>query len=351
MATIRDVARQAGLSVTTVSRALNNYDDVAEATRRRVRRVAEALDYHPSAVARNLQGSMANAIGLGIPNVLHRSYDMPWLEFIGGMGATCAGRGVDLLVSTADVHDVDGQGFQRLVRERRVDGLIICDIRCHDARIPYLQERRIPFIAFGRTAGDPTYSFIDVDGADGMRQIMDYLIGLGHRRIAYLGLDPAFGFSHYRFAAYGAALRRARLRDDPALARHGLGEADVAAALRSLLALPDPPTAVFAGADFLGLAVLRVARALGLTVPDDLSVAVFDDSLLVEHADPPLTAVGQSNRRLGEDAAALLLDRVATPDLPLARRLVTPTLVVRCSTASPVRVRPEIVRALPQACD
>ena len=342
MATIRDVARQAGLSVTTVSRALNNYDDVAKATRDRVRRVAETLDYHPSAVARNLQGSMANAIGLGIPNVLHRSYDMPWLEFIGGMGATCAGRGVDLLVSTADVHDVDGQGFQRLVRERRVDGLIICDIRCHDARIPYLQERRLPFIAFGRTAddaGDPTYSFIDVDGADGMRQIMDHLIGLGHRRIAYLGLDPAFGFSHYRFAAYGAALQRAHLCDDPTLVRHALGEADVAAALRSLLALSDPPTAVFAGADFLGLAVLRVARTLGLAVPDDLSLAVFDDSLLVEHADPPLTAVGQSNRRLGEDAAALLLDRVADPGLPLAQRLVTPTLVVRRSTASPRQVR------------
>jgi len=335
MATIRDVARQAGLSVTTVSRALNNYDDVAKATRDRVRRVAETLDYHPSAVARNLQGSMANAIGLGIPNVLHRSYDMPWLEFIGGMGATCAGRGVDLLVSTADVHDVDGQGFQRLVRERRVDGLIICDIRCHDARIPYLQERRLPFIAFGRTASDLTYSFIDVDGADGMRQIMDHLIGLGHRRIAYLGLDPAFGFSHYRFAAYGAALQRAHLCDDPALVRHGLGEADVVAALASLLALPDPPTAVFAGADFLGLAVLRAARALGLAVPQDLSLAVFDDSLLVEHADPPLTAVGQSNRQLGEEAAALLLDRVAKPDLPLARRLVTPTLVVRRSTTSP----------------
>ncbi len=154
--TIKDVARQAGLSVTTVSRALNNYDDVAETTRVRVREVAAALDYHPSAFARNLQGSVANAIGLGIPNVLHRSYDMPWLEFIGGIGATCVEREVDLLVSTADVHDVDGQGFQRLVYERRVDGLIVCDIRRDDARIPYLHDRHLPFVAFGRAVDDLT---------------------------------------------------------------------------------------------------------------------------------------------------------------------------------------------------
>jgi len=335
MVTIKDVARQAGLSVTTVSRALNNYDDVAAATRDRVREVAAALDYHPSAFARNLQGSVANAIGLGIPNVLHRSYDMSWLEFIGGIGATCAERGVDLLVSTAGVHDVDGQGFQRLVRERRVDGLIVCDIRRDDARIPYLRERQLPFVAYGRAVDDLAYPFIDVDGTDGAMQVMAHLIGLGHRRIAYLGVDLAFGFSHYRFAGYSAALLRARLCADPALIRHGLGERSVAPALAELLALPDPPTAVFAGADFLGLAVLGAARALGLVVPDGLSLAVFDDSLLVQHADPPLTAVGHPNRRLGEDAAALLLDRIVDPDRPLAQRLVAPTLVVRQSTAPP----------------
>jgi len=99
MATIKDVAREVGLSVTTVSRALNNYDDVAEATRRRVQAVADRLDYHPNAVARSLQGCRANTVGLVIPSILHRSYDAFWSEFIGGVAGACAGREVDLLVA------------------------------------------------------------------------------------------------------------------------------------------------------------------------------------------------------------------------------------------------------------
>src|SRR5438128_6110254 len=140
MATIKDVARRVGLSVTTVSRALNNYDDVAEATRVRVQEAARALDYHPNQVARSLQGSHTNTVALVIPLTLHRSYDAFWLDFIGGMAATCGQRGMDLLVSTADVHDEVGQGFQRLVRGHRVDGLVVCDVRQADPRIAYLQK-------------------------------------------------------------------------------------------------------------------------------------------------------------------------------------------------------------------
>src|SRR5438128_2588397 len=134
MTTIKDIARQVGFSVTTVSRALNNYDDVAEATRARIQEVACALDYHPNVVARSLQGSQSNTIGLVIPSPLHPSYDSFWLAFIGGMTATCATREVDLLVSMADGSDTSGPSLQRLVRGRRVDGLVVCDVRCTDAR-------------------------------------------------------------------------------------------------------------------------------------------------------------------------------------------------------------------------
>ena len=101
MATIKDIAREVGLSVTTVSRALNGHDDVAEDTKVRVRDVARALDYHPNAVARSLQNSRANAVGLVIPSTLHRTYDSFWLEFIGGMATVCARHGLDLSLSGA----------------------------------------------------------------------------------------------------------------------------------------------------------------------------------------------------------------------------------------------------------
>jgi len=339
MATIKDVARAVGLSVTTVSRALNDYDDVAEATRVRVREAAALLDYHPNAVAQSLQGNRANTVGLVIPLVLHRSYDAFWSEFIGGVAGTCARRGVDLLVAATDAtdgRDAPAVSFQRLVRGRRVDGLLLCDIRDEDERIAYLRARRLPFVAFGRTVGAPDYSYIDVDGAGGVARAVESLLQLGHRRIAYAGLDRHFGFSYFRFEGYRMALARAGLACDDALVRHDLSEETVPEALAALLALPDRPTAIVAAADFLALAILRASRDAGLRVPDDLSLVVFDDSLLVQHAEPPLTAIAQPNARLGAEAAALLLDRVADPSLPPAQRLVAPTLTLRQSTGPPM---------------
>jgi LacI family transcriptional regulator len=335
MATIKDVARAVGLSITTVSRALNGYDDVAETTRARILEAARALDYHPNAVARSLQGNRANAIGLVFPLVLHRSYDTFWLEFIGGMAATCSARGVDLLVSATDGRSEVGQGFKRLARGRRVDGLVICDVLRHDPRITYLRERTIPFVAFGRTAEPEGYSFIDVDGQAGVQQAIGHLLDLGHRRIAYLGLDLDFGFSYHRFRGYRSALRTAGLPCEQALVYHGLTEADVPAVIDALLALQPPPTALFAAADFLALAAMKAVRAAGLEIPTDLSLAVFDDSPLVQHAEPPLTAVSQPNRRLGEETAALLLDRLTNPTAPPVQHLITPTLIVRQSTIAP----------------
>lgn len=335
MATIKDVARQTGLSVTTVSRALNGYDDVAETTRARVRAAARALEYHPNVMARGLQKNHTNTIGLVIPLVIHRSYDAFWLEFIGGVAATCAGRGVDLLVATGDTHDDPGAGFQRLIHGRRIDGLLVCDIRQDDPRISFLQKRTLPFVAFGRTIDQHDYAYLDVDSTAGTIQAIEHLIRLGHRRIAYLGVDPAFSFSHFRYAGYRQALAAAGLVDDPELVRHGLTEASTPDTTKCLLALPHPPTAIFCAADFVALAALKTIHAEGLSVPGDVSLATFDDSLLVQHANPPLTAVSQPNRRLGEEAAALLLDRIANRALPLVQRLVVPALVTRASTAPP----------------
>ncbi len=344
--TIKDVARQAGISVTTVSRALNNHDDVAEVTRTRVQEIARTLNYHPNMAARNLQGNHAGAVGLVIPLVLHRSYDAFWLDFIGGMAATCASSGVDLLVSSADTAtalvDGAGPGLQRIVRGRRVDGLLICDIRQRDPRISYLQRERLPFVAFGRTIGTQDYSFIDVDGASGILLAMEHLFGLGHRRIAYLGVAMDFSFSHYRFAGYLEALQSAGLPYNPAMVHHDMTEDTVSQALATLLAQAEPPTAIVASADFLGLALIKSARGLGVTIPEDLSIVVFDDSLLVQHAEPPLTSIRQPNHRMGEEATQILLQHIASPGHLLVHRLIVPDLITRGSTTRPpVACHPE----------
>lgn len=341
MATIKDVAREVGVSITTVSRALNGYNDVAPATRERIRAVAARLEYHPNAVARSLQMNRANAVGLVIPRELHREYDLFWMEFIGGCALACAEANVDLLVAALGDEERGRGGFARLVRSRRVDGLLVCDIRTHDARIAYLLRHALPFVAFGRAGDGREHTYIDVDGAAGTRQAIQHLVFLGHRRIAYLGIDPTFGFSGFRREGYRAALAEMEIAEDPELVLEGLTPIRAESALRRLLGRPDPPTAIFAGADFLALAVLEAARTEGLSVPDDLSLVVFDDNPLVQHASPPLTAVSQPNRELGHQAAQLLLDRVADPGGPHVQRLLRPELVVRSSTA-PVRTVPQL---------
>lgn len=333
-ATVRDIARHVGLSVTTVSRALNDHSDVAPATKARIRDVADRLNYHPNAAARTLKINRANALGLVIPLGLHRSYDAFWLEFIGGMAATCARHGVDLLLSATDGTENARSSFQRLVQGRRVDGLVVCDIRTDDTRLAWLQEMEIPFVAFGRTVGQVDYCYVDVDGAAGVLEAMLHLIYLGHRRIAYLGLDPTFGFSHFRRAGYCQALERCALPYDPELVFEALTEETVQSVAQALFGSPNRPTAVLASADFLALATLRAARDTGLSIPADLSVVVFDDNLPVQRADPPLTAVSQSNRHLGEVAGELLLDQLKHPEKGVTHRLIVPSLVIRSSTAS-----------------
>jgi len=251
------------------------------------------------------------------------------------MAAVCARNGLDLSLSAASVQEEVTQTFKRWVRSRRVDGLVVCDVRTEDSRLAYLAKHRVPFVAFGRTIAEQNYPYVDIDGAAGVTQAVEHLTQLGHERIAYLGLDHDFGFSHFRLTGYREGLARAGLRYDPDLVHEGLTEASATTAAARVMALAKPPTAVFAAADFLALAVLRIARGLGLTVPGDLSLVVFDDSLPVQHAEPPLTAVSQPNKRLGEEAAELLIDRIAHPDHRLTQRLIVTSLITRRSTAPP----------------
>ena len=343
--TMRDIARELRLSVTTVSRALNNHDDVALETRAQVHEVARRLDYHPNAVARSLQNSRADTIGLLIPAILHRAYDAFWLDFIGGVASACARCGSDLLLSAVSSSEGANDDFKRFVRGRRVDGLLLCDIQGSDPRIAYLRQHRLPFVAFGRTLGPHDYSFIDVDGAAGVRQAVEHLIALGHRRIAYLGVSTEFSFSEFRLRGYREALARAGIAYDERLVHEDLTAPMATAVVTRLLDLTNRPTALFASADFLALAAVKTARSMGLDVPADLSLVVFDDSVLVEQAEPPLTAVNQPNRRLGEEAAELLLQRIEQSGVPLVQRLVIPSLTQRFSTAPPR----EIVTRMPLA--
>ncbi|HWE61961.1 MAG TPA: LacI family DNA-binding transcriptional regulator [Chloroflexota bacterium] len=336
MATLKDIARAANLSVTTASRALNDHGDVAAETRAHVRRVAAQLGYHPNHTGRSLQGTRTNTIGLVIPQLIHRYVDSFWLEFIGGVSSICAEQHFDLLITTGSDLPAEHAHYQRLVRSKRVDGVILCDVRVRDPRVSFLRGSRAPFVAFGRTLGADDYSWIDVDGAAGVREAIDHLLALGHRRIAFLGTHRDFSFSHFRYEGYLEALLAAGLPIDDDLVIQDLEVgSDIDVVLRRLLALPAPPTAVFACTDFLASGVLHALRQRKLIVPDNLSLVVFDDTLVTQHADPPLTSIRQNNHAIGCSIAALLIRQIRDAGPTPLHELVLPQLILRRSTAAP----------------
>ncbi len=336
MPTIKDVARIANLSVTTASRALNNHSDVAPATRAHVVQVAESLGYHPNHAARSLQGTRTDTIGLIIPRLVHRYVDSFWLEFIGGAGTTCVDADLDLLISAGDDLSAEHAHYQRLVRGRRVDGMILCDIRVRDPRVSFLQAHATPFVTFGRTLGGDDYNWVDVDGADGVRIAVEYLHALGHRRILFLGTGRDYSFSHFRFEGYQTGLAQAGIPYDPALVVQDLGVGDdLRAPLTRVTALPNPPTAVIACADFLAAGALNVLRGLGMAVPEHMSLLAFDDTLLTQHAEPPITCLRQDNHQIGVAVATLLIRRLRDPESAPEHTLLRPELIVRQSTAPP----------------
>ncbi len=335
MATLKDVARESGLSVTTVSRALNNHFDVSAQTREHVARVAAMLGYHPNQIARSLQGTRANAIGLVIPTLVHRYLDSFWLEFIGGVTSVCGETGFDLVLSAGkDLRDEYAQ-YQRLVSSRRVDGVIICDVRVRDPRISLLSQGDATLVAFGRALAEDGYSWVDVDGASGVRMAVEHLLGLGHRRIAYLGTPRAFSFSHFRFEGYLQALFVAGIALDTSLVVEDLDVgSEVDSPVQALMALETPPTAIVACADFVAIAALRALRAKGKRVPQDVSLVAFDDTLATLQADPPLTCVRQDNHVVGRQIASTLTSELRGDAQPPVHILIQPELIVRESTAA-----------------
>ena len=210
--TLRDIAQKVGKSVTTVSRALNDYDDVGPETKARVLQVAEELGYSPSTLAQRLRKKRAETLGLSLPTYGPRFSDPFFSEFIAGVGNKASQRGYDLLVSTHPPGDEESQAYHQSIRGRRVDGFLVVRTRRVDTRIDILREAGFPFVAFGRTEGELDFPFVDMDGTQGMQLVADHLLQLGHKRIAYISPPGELMFAHYRMKGLRETLAKAGIQ-------------------------------------------------------------------------------------------------------------------------------------------
>lgn len=334
--TLKDIAQKVGFSITTVSRALAGYDDVAESTRQLILQTAAEMGYHPNATARRLRQRRTDTIGIIVPTSSTRFGDPFFGEFLAGVGDKAVEHEFDILVSTRPPEAGELRAYERMVLEQRVDGMIVISTRPQDERIAYLLEQDFPFVSFGRSDLEADFPYLDVDGERGMFQATEYLIGLGHRRIAYISAPFTFMYSYQRVEGYRNALAAHGIPFDESLMLAGdLSERNGYALARSLLTREAPPTAIIACNDWMASGVIAAARDLGLTVGRDLSVVGFDDVPLAQIIHPRLTTVHQPAYEAGWRVCDMLVKLLREEALTERHVLLQPELVVRESCGPP----------------
>lgn len=334
--TLKDLAEETGFSITTVSRALGGHDDVSLGTRQLILAAANRLGYQPNVLARQLQSQRTNTIGLILPTYGPRFADAFFSEFLSGVGTEATAQAYDLLLAAADAEQIALGTYQRMVGGGRVDGVIVLRTQQHDPRIQYLHDTNTPFVAFGRSETDFSFSYVDIDDQSGLQQITQHFIDLGHRRIGFVSAQSNLMFTKYRLAGYRAALESNGLAYAPDLVAYGdLTQDSGFERAMDLFQLQSQPTAIIAANDLLALGVLKAARQIGLRVGDTLAVGSYDDTPLAAHADPPLTSVNSRVFESGQQVCQMLV-RIIKGDASVGEHmLLEPELVVRESSGQP----------------
>jgi DNA-binding LacI/PurR family transcriptional regulator len=331
--TLKDIALRVDRSVTTVSRALHDYDDVNEETRELVKRTAREMGYTPNVVAQRLQKRRADTLGLILPTFGPRLSDPHFGEVLAGVGDEVARAGFDLLISIADPDLDELEAYRQKISGRRIDGVLVVRTRCHDERVELLSSYSMPFVAYGRTLDAGGFPYVDVDHRAGMRVLVQHLNDLGHQRVGTVTGSPDFTFVHYQLEGFRGAMAACGLPVDESL----VIEADLTqrggyGAAQTLLSQSKPPTAIIAGNDVMALGVMSAAQDQGLDVGRDMAVTGFDDIPWAETSHPTLTTVRQPAHWLGQLMGRMLVALVQGEPLTEPHVLVQPSLVIRQST-------------------
>jgi LacI family transcriptional regulator len=334
-----DVARRAGISVATASRALSDTGYVAPKTRARVQKAIRELNYQPNLRARGLRQRASHSIGLIIPDLLNAYYT----ALADAVSQILSQRGYHLMLAfTRDDVTMERDSFMDIVGQA-VDGLIWVPTGPDKNLLHHLHTQHIPAVSIIRQvpetpAGLDAVVFADFDGSFAATQ---HLIGLGHRRIGYIGGDVRYSSNQSRWQGYRAALQAAGLPADEALEKVGAPRSTWGnVATTELLRLAEPPTAIYAASNALMLGAVRVLRQAGVAVPQDMSLICFDDVDWFSFSVPPITAVNCSYAQLAEAAVDLLWRRLepdSASDRPPVTMEIPYELVLRASTAAPRR--------------
>ncbi|KQW59725.1 LacI family DNA-binding transcriptional regulator [Variovorax sp. Root411] len=338
MATIKDVALKADVSVTTVSHVVNDTRHVSAKVRERVELAIRELGYVPNAMARSLKSNTTSTLGMLIPN----SSNPYFAEIVRIVEDRCFGAGYTLVLCNTDDEPHRQSVYLKVLAERRIDGLIVVSTGAgtadDDALAKQLHGLRVPTVLVDREIDDPACDLVETAHMQGGLLAVRHLLSLGHKRIACIGGPAGVMPSEQRIEGWRMALAETGATPDIANAnallwRGGFTSQGGYEAMHAILRTEQKPSAVFVCNDLMAIGALRAAHESGVRVPDELSIVGFDDIELSAYTSPPLTTVAQPKERIGALAVDMLLERVGGKRRDARKVVLQPELRVRASTA------------------
>lgn len=331
--TIYDVAKKAGVSIATVSRVLNNSSSVSEKTRQRVKKAIEEMNYTPNVIASALTKKSTLTLGLLIPDISNPFFS----ELARGVEDASSDFGFNIMMCNTDYILNKEATYISLLKQKSIDGFIISSAHYNDQNVISLLKDNIPLVLLGRDIDDSETMPVDSvvsDNVKGGYIATKHLIDLGHKEIGCILGPPSIKVNLERKKGYLKAMKEANLKVNPDFI--GYGDFKVEFGYKKTLEIyesPYKPTAIFAANDLTAIGAIRALKKYGLRVPQDVSVVGYDNTMLAEMLDPPLTTINQQMRKMGYHATELLIKRIKGERSAGKKVVFDIDLVVRKSTS------------------
>jgi LacI family transcriptional regulator len=333
---IQALADSLGLSISTVSRALNGYADVSAATRERVQLAAKAMNYQPHPLAHRLATGKTGAVALLYPQQQTKYQEASFAALISGVEEELQGHKLFVLSVGIPLGEQEMPELERFVSARIVDGLMLVRTQVNDPRIAWLQQRGMPFVTLGRTLHNAPHAWVDTDSEGAFAHATRALIAHGHRRIALINGNPIMTFAALREQGFRAALRESRISEADCSVHHtDMMAVSSESVTAKLLASAKPPTAIVCITDAMAIGAMRAIKAAGLRVGDDVAVVGYGNSEASLYSEPPLATIDHHIIDNGRQLARLLLRTMAGEAPENLHALETTQLIVRESFGPP----------------
>lgn len=328
--TIREVAKAANVAPSTVSRVISDSPHISDKTKRKVQKVMEELGYHLNYNARNLAQQSTNTIGIVVKHSTQASmYNTFFPEVIAGISALCSKYDFSISLTTGESEEEIFNDMVKMVRGKRVDGMIVLYSKEDDKVVPYLVDSEIPFVVIGKpvhSQGQITY--VDNDNVQAAKEATSYLFELGHERVAFIGEDTQFEVDEARLNGYLQALNEKNVPIEAEYIKSlQFGLTSGRKLVDELVKLEKPPTALVVVNDLHALTMLTALKERDISVPEDMSIISFNNSVITQVSNPPLTTIDTNIFQLGYESANCLIEMINEP-ATFTKHVIVPTSLI-----------------------